>query len=168
MTDYRVGVELAMSGNLAQALGAITANMGNMLGLQGKLTRGFQAWRPAILGAVAAFAGFESLKGLFHIAQASKDLLNQQDQLARSGLKLNDILRIQGNFYEKISKTVPTASAADFLKSVGEMRAITGPGSEALDEASRLATKALMVDTLRTGRRRPFALELDRRPVWRE
>jgi hypothetical protein len=116
--------------------------------LEGQIQRGFAAWRPAILGAVAAFAGFEGLKGLMTLANASKELLNQQDKLQRAGLTYNEVLRVQNDFYEKISKNVPTATASQFEKSFGEMRAITGPGPEGIGKAETLAQKALMVDAL--------------------
>ena len=71
-------------------------------------------------------------------------LLDQQDKLQRAGISYNEVLKMQADYYNKIAKSVPTSTAAEYLKTVNELRAVTGSTAE----AAKLAPKALMIDTL--------------------
>jgi hypothetical protein len=77
-------------------------------------------------------------------ADHGEKLLDQQDKLRRAGIAQLDVLRMQADFYGKIAGTVPTANAAEYLKTVNKLRAVTG----SVAGAQALAPKAMIVDAL--------------------
>ncbi|UPT97257.1 hypothetical protein J4G48_0003480 [Bradyrhizobium barranii subsp. apii] len=144
MDAYRIGVSIALSNGVSPVLAVITRDL---LGVQApinQITKAFEKWKPALLGAVAVIAGAEMIRGLANIAQHGEKILDQQDKLMRAGLAQNDVLKLQSSYYEKIAKVVPTSTASEFLKTTNELRAVTG----STEEAAALAPKAMMVDTL--------------------
>lgn len=86
---FRIGVHLGMTSNAAQMLGQI---MRHLTGVQGSINHINQnLGKMALLagGAVAAFAGFEALKGLWHLVEASKELNHELTKL-QIGARLTD------------------------------------------------------------------------------
>jgi hypothetical protein len=81
---------------------------------------------------------------MWALAQGSKELLNQQDQMERFGRSHLDVLKLTEQAYKDIAKEVPTASIDEVLKTVRELRAVTGDWGK----AEALAPKALMADAL--------------------
>jgi hypothetical protein len=102
----------------------------------------------ALGGGLAVFGGVEALKGIWALAQGSKELLNQQEQLERAGVSHLDVLNLTAEAYERIAKAVPTAAASEILKTVREMRAVTGKDAAGLEAAMVQTPKSLMVDAL--------------------
>jgi hypothetical protein len=126
MSIYRIGMEISMANNVSRVLGAIVADMGSMLLLQGKLTQGFATMNRAVMGIGAIIGGAVLAGGLSKLASHGDKLLDQQDKLVRAGMSLNDVLKLQAGFYEKISAAVPTGTAADYLKQFNDLRSVVG------------------------------------------
>lgn len=86
---FRIGVHLGMTSNAASVLGLM---LRHLTGVQGSINHINQnLGRMAVLagGAVAAFAGFEALKGLWHLVEASKELNHELTKL-QVGARLTD------------------------------------------------------------------------------
>ena len=95
-------------------------------------------------GALAALGGAGIIGGLMNVANHGQKLLDQQDKLQRAGISYNEVLKMQAEYYNKIAKSVPTSTAAEYLKTVNELRAVTGSTAE----AAKLAPQALKIDAL--------------------
>src|SRR6516165_622963 len=121
MPDYRVGVHLALTGGFAEKLAVITAALSGMHMHIGKITEGLKGWNTALI-AVGSTLGALAVGNVFmKIADQSTPLLNMQDKLVRSGLKLNEVLQIRKAFYEDISKRIPTATGSEFMQTYREV-----------------------------------------------
>ena len=139
-TAIRVTGQNNFSGMFATLMGAISgANVGVK-----QLEKGLAALRPAALGAAAGILGFEGLKVVKDIADHGEKLLDQQNQMVRLGVSQNDVLAMTRNYYQDIARSIPTSDAADYLKTVKELRAVTGDWTK----AGALAPKALQMDAL--------------------
>jgi hypothetical protein len=142
--NYRVGVSIALANGISPVLAIIGRDM---LGLQTsirQIERNFRGWAGAIAGVGSVLAGGAIIGGLAKIAEHGEKLLDQQVQLKNLGIEQNDILKIQKDYYNNIAKAVPTSTASEYLKTVKELRAVTG----STEDAARLAPKALKVDAL--------------------
>lgn len=131
MAEYRVGVELSLVGNIASALAQISAQMLGLQRMQGQIAAGFAAWRPAILGGVTAFAGYEMFRVFDQAAGAGKKLVHEMAQMKALGL---DQLEIQ-RAYEKslaVSASVTTTTVSENMKHLRELRYATGHMSDAM------------------------------------
>ena len=149
MTDYKVSVALALeSAGFISALSAISARLLGVERHVGAIHRGIKGWNTALIAVGTALATGVIAKGFMTIANAAKPLLNQQDQLVRAGVSLNEVLKLQGDFYTNIAKKIPTAEASEYLNAYKEMRSVTGPGPEGSKAAAALAQKSLMIDAL--------------------
>lgn len=123
---YQVGIDISMADGVSGTLAAISKNL---LGLEGgvmRLTQGFAGLRAGIIGAATALAGIGIVSGLRSIADHADKLLDQQDKLQRAGLSYNEVLRLQGKYYDEINRVVPTATAAEYLKTFNELRSVVG------------------------------------------
>jgi hypothetical protein len=144
MEVYKVAVHLGMTSNAPAFLAALS---NQLLGVETRvkgLVGQFNRLHQVIGGGLALVGGIAALKGLEKMAGHGKELLDQQDKLQRAGLTLGETLGLQANYFDKIGKSIPTATAAEYLRTVSELRAVTG----SLAGAEGLAPRALMVDTL--------------------
>ncbi|MBR0760721.1 hypothetical protein [Bradyrhizobium japonicum] len=144
MDAYRIGISIVLANGVSPVLAVLTRDLLNVQAPIAQITKAFQAWKPALLGAVGVIAGAEMIRGLAAIAQHGEKILDQQDKLMRAGLSTAEVLKLQSNYYERIAKVVPTSTASEFLKTTNELRAVTG----STEQAAALAPKAMMVDTL--------------------
>ena len=144
---YDVFVKLSMVNAVSPMLAIISKEV---LGLDvsvKNLTKQFNAMSAGAkiaLGGVGIVAGVGLIDMLAKVSDGSKDLLDQQDKLIRSGTPLNDVLKIQAQYYNDVAKAIPTSKASEYLKTVNELRAVTG----SLAGAQGLAPTAMKVDTL--------------------
>jgi hypothetical protein len=131
MSDiYKVSVAMVLQNGVSPMLAVIGRDL---MGLHTKIKgveEGFGGWASRLKAVAGVLASGAILGGLTKIAEHGEKLLDQQDR--------------QGSYYDKIAKAVPTSTASEYLKTVNELRAVTGTtaGAEAL------APKAMMVDTL--------------------
>jgi hypothetical protein len=142
--NYRIGVSIALANGVSPVLAIISKDLLGLRGPIGQIERGFAGWHGKLIGVASVLAGGAILGAIKKIADASKDLLDQQDQLRRNGIAWNEVLKLTADGYDRIAKIVPTAPASEILKTERELRAVTG----GTDEAVKLTPKALMIDAL--------------------
>lgn len=144
MTDvWQIGVKISLMNGMSPVLAVIAKDL---LGIKGKVSdveNAFNGWKPALMGAGAVLAGGALIGSVFKMADGAKDLLDQQDKLQRSGMGLNDVLRIQKDYFDSVSKAIPTASADEYLKTINEMQSVVG-----LNMAQQTAPFALKLDAI--------------------
>lgn len=141
---YQIAMRISLVNDVSAALGTIAAQMLNLQGLQGKVNAGFAQMNKAVAGMAGVLGGTAIIAGLSKIADKGKDILDQQNQLVRLGISQNDVLRVTNDFWTKVAKNVPTATVAEYLQTVKELRAVTG----SLETAQDFAPRAMMFDAL--------------------
>lgn len=144
MDVWRIGVRIGMTNGVSPVLAVIAADLLGLKGKVGEVEKAFRSLNPAIIGAGAVLAGGALLDGVFKMADKGKELIDQQDKLVRQNIDLNDVLRIQADFFDNVSKSVPTATASEYLKTVNELRSVAGD----LNGAAAMAPRALKYDAL--------------------
>jgi hypothetical protein len=141
---YKIAVALSAVNGISPVLAVIAADMIGLHGRVAGIGAGLTGWTKAMVGFASVLGGAAILGSLAKIASHGKELLDQQEQLVRAGLDMNDVLKLQADYYDRISKIAPISTAAEYEKTVRELRAVTGSTAEAV----ALAPKALMVDAL--------------------
>lgn len=141
---YSIGVGITLANGVSPALAIISRQLLGVHTSVGAINASFGRWATGLSAAAAILGGTAMLGGLAKIAAHGDKLLDQQDQMRRNGIAQTDILKMQADYYDRISKSVGTSTASEYLKTVRELRAVTG----STEEAARLAPKALKVDAL--------------------
>ncbi|MGH6821941.1 MAG: hypothetical protein ACREC4_00365 [Methylocella sp.] len=144
MAGYETFIRLSLISNVAEGLAVIIGRLAGAVTEVKKLEKGLAALRPAVLGFVSGLAGLELGKALFGLAKGSQDLLDKQNQMLRLNISMNEVNRLTAKGFDEVARSVPTASIDQYLKTVMELRSVTGD----LASAERLAPKALKVDAL--------------------
>lgn len=144
MTDvWQIGVKISLTNGMSPVLAIIAKDLLGIKGSVAEVEKAFGGWKTAIAGAGAVLAGGVLIDGVLKLADKGKELLDQQDKLQRSGMGLNDVLRIQKDYFDSVSKAIPTASADEYLKTINEMQSVVG-----LDLAQQKAPFALKLDAI--------------------
>jgi hypothetical protein len=144
MDQYRIGVSIALANGVSPVLAIIAKDLLGIRSPIGEITKQFESWNAKLIGVAGILGGTAIVGGLLEMAKHGDKLLDQQDKMMRAGLQYADVLKLQGTYYNSVANAVPTSTAAEFLKTTNELRAVTGN----TDEAAALAPKAMMVDTL--------------------
>ena len=137
-------MKLVTTSNAPQVLSLLSKEL---LGVNAKvrdLTGGFSKLKLAIGGAMSVFAGEKILSSLARIAVKGDDLLDQQNQMLRLGISARDVTAATANYWANVAKAVPTSTVAEYLKTVKELRAVTGD----ITTAEKFAPAALKFDSL--------------------
>ena len=134
-SPYDIAIHISMQNGVSPVLALIAKDM---LGLQmsaEKLEKAFARVGNSLKlmagGAAGIFGGVEIGKGLLDIADKGEKLIHQQNMLVRAGVQYNDVLKLTGDAYKRIAKEVPTATGADVLRSINELRSVTGDTARA-------------------------------------
>jgi hypothetical protein len=77
---YKVGVSLVLTNGVSSALAVITKDLLGLRGNIGEIQKGFQGWKPAILGAAAVLGGTMMLGVMKELAEKAADF---QDALTK-------------------------------------------------------------------------------------
>jgi hypothetical protein len=147
MNVYEIFTKITMQN---AASGVLAAILKDVVGLEGgiknlaKSLESINKTSLAMIGAGGIVGGAAGLEIFKKFTEHGSKLLDQQDQLQRSGLAYNDVLKLQANYFANIAKAIPTSTAAEYLKTVRELRSVTGSQAG----AERLAPTALMEDAL--------------------
>ncbi len=147
VSPYEIAIKLTMQNAVSGVFAVIAKDALRLEGGVVRLTKlfgGLNTTTVAAGGALAALGGTAVIGALYKVASYGDKLLDQQDKLVRGGIAYNDVLKLQADYYNKIAKSVPTSTAAEYLKTVNELRAVTGSTAE----AAKLAPKAMMIDVL--------------------
>lgn len=153
-TIYEVAAKLSLVDNMSGALGVIAKELTGVHGSVEKLQKsiaGMSATAQIAKGALLALGGSAVIGSLWKVANYGEKLLDQQDKLQRSGLKLNEVLKVQADFYSRVAKEIPTSTASSYLKMVNELRSVTGDTEKAVALAP-WATKLEAILANATGR----------------
>lgn len=75
-TSYDAAIKLSLVSNVSEGLAVIIARLAGAQAEVKKLEASIAGLKPAVLGAVAAFAGFETLKFVSHIEKAGEELVH--------------------------------------------------------------------------------------------
>jgi len=145
---FRTSVEVALKSDMGGKLAAAAAGLMTMHTMQQGINEGFSKWNLALIGVSSFFLGGELIHFLKQFADKYKELGDVTDKLQRSGISASEVIKLQDDFYKKIQKTIPTATAHDYLRVIGELRSVTGPGEAGLLAAAELAPQAIMVNEL--------------------
>ena len=122
---YRVGIELLMSSNHAQVLGALSRSLLGVFPLVNQLTGHFNRLQLAISGALGVAAGSALLSGLGHLVEKTKNLSHELVQLQKIGLSNVDIARIHEEAI-RITRTVPGTTELEALRIPGQTYSMLG------------------------------------------
>lgn len=126
---YEVFTKLSMVDGTSATLAIISKEIlkleGGVTKLQGTLTS-LNRTSMAVYGGLAALGGTAIMGAFKNIAAHGDKLLDQQDKLQRAGVGLNDVLKLQADYYNRIAKSIPTSTAADYLKTYNELRSVVG------------------------------------------
>lgn len=145
--------EIATKITMADGVSAVLAGIAKQtLHLEGSVTKlektfaGLNRTTLAVVGSLAAIGGATVLGALKNVADHGDKLLNQQDQLRRAGIAQNEVLRVQAQYYEKIARSIPTATAADYLRTYSELRSVVGEGAAEAKAPWALKLEGLMAN----------------------
>lgn len=149
---FKIGIEMALlDQGFRDAMARLVSSLLHVKRLQGDINQSFHQMRghAAALGGMSIFAGYETAKGLMHLADKSKELLDVQTKMLNVGIAQQKIDEATTKFYGGINKEIPTAKVQDWLKTLLEMRAITGDKTpEDFEKAQGLATQAMKYESI--------------------
>jgi hypothetical protein len=148
---YSIGMHIVLAGNALAGLQAISKHLAGIHTQVGQIHTGWKNWA-AILGVGGIAAGVGIIGGMKKIADHGAVMVDQQIKLINAGYKENEILKLKADYYERIAKAVPTSTVTTYMKTVGDMRSITGDGPGSLEKAQALAEQAIRMDTLLANR----------------
>ena len=127
MSDiFAIAASLTIHGNALQFLEQFGSKLlGAHSGLK-KLENQLENTHKLAIGLGMAFAGYEGLKGLLHLAEHGKELNHQQSMLLRNGIAYKDVIDETTKAYQRYTQAVPTASGPDFLRTANELVSVKG------------------------------------------
>lgn len=142
--------EIAAKISMADGVSAVLAGIAKqVLHVEGSVTKlektfaGLNRTTLAVAGSLAAIGGATVFGALKSVADHGDKLLDQQDKLRRAGIAQNEVLRVQAQYYDKIARSIPTATAADYLRTYSELRSVVGA-----DKAEAKTPWALKLESL--------------------
>ena len=141
---YKIGVEIALAGTITQGLEAISASLLGINTRVNQIAGGFGRWGLAIGGALALLGTAGIAGALKTLADKGGELVNQQNQLVRLGISYNEVTGLTAKYWSDVASKVPTSTIVDYLRTVKELRAVTGD----LATAEKFAPAALKFDEL--------------------
>jgi len=148
MESYKIGVSIALANGVSGVLATIAKDMLHLKGPIGQIEKQFGNWGSKLASVAAIMSGPLIIGGMVKIAEHGKELLNQQAQMLNLGIEQNDILELTSNYYNNVARAIPTSTASEYLKTIKELRAVTGGDAAGMAEVQRLAPKAMKVDAL--------------------
>src|SRR6266704_4721182 len=135
MDVYKIGVNIAMSTNANQILGLLSRELTGLEKYAKSLEQGLGNVRAAAIGAVMAFAGFEGLKGIWHIVEASKELNKELVRNKELGGEFADTQKAL-NASVAMQRAVPTSRTSQNVAGYREFAQQFGSTDEARDMMS--------------------------------
>src|SRR6516165_11549779 len=98
---YEIGIKIGMANGLSPILALLAKEVLGLNGKVEKLQATFKSLNKQSLllgGGLSIAAGTALAKSIMSVADASKDLLNQQDRLGRAGLSQVEVLKLQATY----------------------------------------------------------------------
>ncbi|MGJ0505679.1 MAG: hypothetical protein ACR652_00810 [Methylocystis sp.] len=150
-TVYEIATKISMVNGVSGVLAVIAKDAlkveGSINSLQGSLAS-LNKISASVVGGLAAIGGVAVLSAFKNVAEHGEKLLDQQFKLRNLGVEQNEILKMQADYFKSISKAVPTSTVDEYLKTIRELRAVTGGDAAGLAAAARMAPKAMMMNEL--------------------
>lgn len=80
------------------------------------------AMKLALGAGVVAGAGYAAIKVADDLARHGEKLLHQQNVMLRNGQSFNEVTNLTADAFDRITRAVPTATGADALRTISELR----------------------------------------------
>ena len=151
MNVYDIFTRITMQNAVSGVLATVIKDVANLEGSIASLERKFHNFNrtSVAVGGIAGILGGAAAVGVVvKLAEKGEKLLDQQDKLQRVGIAYNDVLKLQADYYDKVARVIPTSSLSEYLKTVQELRTVTGKGPAGLAAAQELAITSAKVDAL--------------------
>jgi hypothetical protein len=119
VSPYEIAIKLTMTNAISGVFAVIARDALSLEGGVARLTKMFSTLNSTTVaagGALTALGGGAVIGALINVANHGQKLLDQQDKLQRGGIAYNEVLKLQADYYNKIAKSVPTSTAAEYLK----------------------------------------------------
>jgi hypothetical protein len=126
-SPYDVAIHLSLVSNVAEGLAVIVSRLAAAdIGI-GKLQKGLAGLKPAVLGAVAAFAGFEMIKGVKAVADHAKDLSHELVQIKKLNADMSgkEFAQVRDWAFGMPGR-VPGTTSIEAAKTFGAIRSMFG------------------------------------------
>jgi hypothetical protein len=134
---YDIMIHMSLEDEIS---GALIGIAGHLTGLEGQIGKIQKLWEDMgnaskiAIGGIAAMAGgTEIIKGLNDLAEASERLVAAQNKLAQGGVNAFTISNVTDSAFNDVTGKVPTADAADAVRTFGELRSVFGSDKSAMD-----------------------------------
>jgi hypothetical protein len=147
---YRVGITLAMQGNAASALSALSHQFTGLHASAAQINSQFTRWTTLIGGMAGAFAGTKMIQGVAKIAEHGADMLHQQTLLRNLGVENLKVTEATAKAWET-TRLVAGTKIAENLKAVGELVSVFGDVNEAIQAMPQFVRMAQVLGNV-TGR----------------
>lgn len=142
MTEvYKIGVEIALAGNILQGLETIASRLFGIHQKVGDVEGGFKRWGTAITGVAAIMGSGIIAKGLADIVDKSADYVKVQQDMAQAGASVEQVNNAVAKSWE-LSAKYQNLSARDLLKLQNDARGIFGNQSVATADIGPIARAA--------------------------
>src|SRR5579871_6609309 len=128
---YEIGVHIAMSGNVAQFLSAMSRELIGVNAKVKEIEHNLGAWKNIIGGAVAAFAGYEILNIGKHLVLAGAELQHFEVQAKAAGYTGKQQADILAAAWKNAGSNI-NASVSESYKQILELAQVTGSPTEAI------------------------------------
>jgi hypothetical protein len=159
---YKVGVDLAMTTNMVGMLGAIGGRIGEVISKLDKAKQATLGLKLAAAGAISAFLGFETLKGLGDLVGAGNLVAQQQSNMLDAGIAYRDVIKETGVAWQA-TVTAAGSSVEQNMSNLMLLKAVLGNLGEAnnslvaysrgetLFDSKGMDGKTLMEEIIRAG-----------------
>jgi hypothetical protein len=134
---YKIGVEMVLSGSLAQGL---TGIIGSLAGIEGRVDRihgKFQNWGTALTAVAGIMAVGVLASALDDVLKKTSDLSAELTKVMQLGAGPQEMDALKG-LYRRFTgggpDAIPGATEAGFAKTYGEIRDLFGPGEKGAEE----------------------------------
>ena len=118
---YEVGVRILMSGNVAEALGAMSSRLLGIHGQVKDIEKSLGNWRGLVASAAAAWAGVELFKGLKDIVEHGAKLEHFESQAKAAGYSVVDQANMMGAAWKNAGSNI-NASVSEFTRTFWNWR----------------------------------------------
>jgi hypothetical protein len=136
-TVYKVGVEIALMGGIAQGLSGVIGQLIGIEGKVGKINRELGGWGPTLV-AVAGVAGLGLFAtGLEKVFEQTKKLSDELAKVKQLGAGPEELAKLHKAAVD-ITRTVPGTTEAGVTETYREIRSLFGPGEEGAAEARKV------------------------------
>ncbi len=148
MDAYRIGVSIALANGVSPVLAVIARDLLGVQASIGAITKGFQAWKPAILAAVGVIAAGRMVEGLTVIAKAGGEVNHQLELMKIAGMANSEIQTSMSQAM-KTSGNVLTTSLSENLKHIRELRYAFGETTTAIQHLDEITKANSVLNTVR-------------------